>query len=226
MQYPISVLLGGYLNMGFSASTDRITALAGTTPFDLFRQYGSGLLGPGQFLCQFRADGFVGKLYKVATISTDGSYVTVEGTYAIVNGAVVKQSDGVDTDLDDGVTQVRQCNFDNETQVVPPFSQCLVQRDLGSGAPVTVPWRHYEIVELARRVAARNGAVVVDWAAVQGRLLTSDAVYDQQFPPHVNGFLDDFHLPDAGYLLLDGPLDRLASDIASGRQIKGNVYDD
>jgi hypothetical protein len=225
MQSPVPALLGGYLNMKFSASTDRIEALAGTTPFDLFRQYGNGLLGPGQFICQYRPDGFVGKLYKIATISTEGYYVGVEGTYQIVDGAVVRIADGVDVDLDDGVTQVRSCNFDNETQVVPPLSQALVQRDLGSGTPVTVPWGHYEIYEIARRVTARNGGVLMDWAAIHGRLMTSDALYQTQFPPDANGVRDDFHWPDPGYLLLDSPADRLARDIATGRQIRGNVYD-
>jgi hypothetical protein len=221
MQSPQVAMLGGFLDMEFSASTDRISAFALGTPFDLFRQYSGGLLGPGQFVCQFRTtDGFVGKLYKIATISTDGSYVTVEGTYEIQAGVVVRISDGVDVDLDDGVTQVRQCNFDNETQVVPPFSQALVQRDLGSGTPVTVSWSHYEVYEIARRVAARNAAVLVDWTGPQGRALTSDAVWNAQFS---NG--DDYHLPDPGYLLLDEPLDRLARDVATGRQIRGNVYD-
>jgi hypothetical protein len=213
MTFPVQSLIAFYLPIVFTAHDQRISAYAVNAqfeyvPFDLFKQYNNGVFGIGSKLIEFQPqnNGATGALHQVVEISPDGFWVRVDGTI------LADKDDG-------GWTSVRQCDFDNETQVVPPLSQAIVQRDLGAGVDVDVSWRHYELYALNRRVAARNAVVTVDWAGRQGRKLTATGAYNGQYNPG-----EDFHGNDSLYEELDEPMDDLARDIATGNVIGGHIY--
>jgi len=205
MTWPVTSLIAFFLRIVFTQADQRITAYAVNgagqyVPFDLFNQFGAGLLTIGSSLLEFKPDdgGFNGATHTVAEIDPNGSWVRVNGT--------------ITANKDDPSISIRQNAFDNETQVYPPTSLALVQRDLsGTGTLVTTSWRHWEIAMLTRRVAARNGAVVVDHAAILGKLITNDSAWDTIYN---NG--DDFHLPDAGYLQPQPQYRKIARDLSLG----------
>lgn len=210
MTWPVTSLIGFFLEIVFTQSNQRISAYArdldnNRVPFDLFNQYSNGLFAVGQYLLEFDPsnEGAVGAQHQVTAIDPAGTWVTVNGTIL--------------ADKDDLTTSVRQSNFNNETQVWPSDSQALVQRDVsGTGALVAVSWRHWELNKVNRRVAARNGVVTVDWGAIQGALIKKDTDYDFLYP---NG--DDFHMGDYGYLLVDGPMKLVAQSIVNGTILTG-----
>ena len=204
MTWPQTSLIAVYLRIVFTAANQRISAYAGNAPFDLFNQYGNGLFGAGKYLLEFNLDdNTTGALHKALEVAPDGTWCRVNNTIL--------------ADKNDG-TSVRQANFDNETEVFPPLSQRIVQRDpSGTGALVDMSWGHWEIAKVARRVAQRNAVVTVDHAAIIGRKLTSNAAYDA-------AFVDDFHVFDAEYDEADDALDALADDIVMGNVTPGRIY--
>ena len=204
MTWPQTSLIAVYLRIVFTAANQRISAYAGNAPFDLFNQYGNGLFGPGKYLLEFNLDdNTTGALHQALEVAPDGTWCRVNDTIL--------------ADKNDG-TSVRQANFDNETEVFPPLSQRIVQRDpSGTGALVDMSWGHWEIAKVARRVAQRNAVVTVDHAAIIGRKLTSNAAYDA-------AFVDDFHVFDAEYDEADDALDALADDIVMGNVTPGRIY--
>jgi len=213
MTWPVTSMIAFFLRIVFTRADQRISAYAVNgagqyVPFDLFNQFGNGLLAVGSSLLEFKPnDGtYNGATHTIAEIDPNGAWVRVNGT--------------IMADRDDPTFSIRQNAFDNETQVYPPTSQALVQRDLsGTGALVTTSWRHWEIAMLTRRVATRNGAVVVDHAAILGKLITSDSAWDAIYN---NG--DDFHLPDAGYLQPQPQYQKIARDLSLGIPPTSLVY--
>lgn len=215
MTWPVTSLIAFYLRIVFTKADQRISAYAVDltgkyVPFDLFNQYANGLLTVGSWLLEFNPNsGTTGKQHQALEFGPDGSWVRVDGT--------------ITADKDDGVTSIRQCNFDNQTQVMPPLlagdgvEGAIVQRDMGNGILVDVPLRLWEINRVSRRVASRNNIPTVDWQASMGRLIFSPADFDRLFTTSKPvPTADDIHPGDEGYLVLDGPLDRLADDMVHG----------
>lgn len=215
MTWPVTSLIAFYLRIVFTKADQRITAYAvdaagKLVPFDLFNRYGNGLLTVGSYLLEFNPNGgTTGQTHRALEFGADGSWVRVDGT--------------ITADKNDGVTSIRQCAFDNQTQVMPPMlaedgvEGAIVQRDMGNGVLVDVPSRLWEINRLSRRVASRNNIVTVDWEAAMGRLVYSMADYDRIFTTSKPiPTADDLHPGDEGYLVLDRPLDRLVDDMVHG----------
>ena len=207
MAWPQSSLIAFYVRLVFTKANQRISAYAGNTPFDLFKAYSNGLFGAGKYLLETNPNnGSIGTQHQALEVAADGTWVRVDGTIA--------------ADKDDG-TSVRQANFDNETEIYPPTSKAIVQRDYsGTGALVSVSWRHWELAAVNRRVAARNAVVTVDTDAIFGRRVTSDAVYGTLFPAPAN---DDYHSSE-WFLMLDAPFRALARDLVSGTIPAGRIY--
>jgi hypothetical protein len=213
MTWPQTSLIAFYVRVVFTAADQRITTYAvdaqgGLVPFDLFNQYGNGLFGVDQYLLEFDPNtGSTGDMHQVKEIGADGSWVRVDGTIL--------------ADKNDGVTSIRQGNFDNETQVWPPLSKAIVQRDYsGTGALVDVSWRHWELAKANRRVALRNAVVTVDSDAIFGRQVLTNADYDTLYaqPPG-----DDYHSA-AWFAMLAAPFRALARDVVNGTIPADRIY--
>jgi hypothetical protein len=207
MSWPQTSLIAFFLRIKFTEADQRISAYAVNgagelVPFDLFNQYSNGLFGPGKFLLEFK-DSTTGAMHQALEVAADGTWCRVDNTIL--------------ADKDDG-TSVRQANFDNETEVFPPLSQRIVQRDpSGTGALVDMSWGHWEIAIAGRRIAQRNGFATVDWAAILGSQIITNADYTRLFR-------DGLHPFDEGYDAADTALDALADDIAFGTVPAGRIY--
>jgi hypothetical protein len=213
MTWPQASLIAFYVRIVFTAANQRISAYAvdaqgGFVPWDLFVRYSGGVFGVGQYLIEFDpSTGSTGTMHQVLEVAADGTWVRVDGT--------------ITADKNDGVTSVRQGNFDNETQVMPPFSQAIVQRDYsGTGALVDVSWRHWELAKANRRTAARNGVITVDSDAIFGRAILQSSDYDTAYVQPVG---DDYHSAFF-YTTLVEPFEALARDIVNGTIPAGRIY--
>lgn len=207
MVWPVAGLIAFFLRIVFTASNQRISAYAGDVPFDLFNQFNNGTFGVGQYLLEFDpVANTTGAQHQVVQIDPGGTWVRVDGTIPVDK---------------DNSTSVRQANFNNETQVWPPLSQAIVQRDYsGTGAPVNVSWRHWELAKMNRRVAARKGVITLDSDALFGRSVLTNGSYDTLYalPPG-----DDYH-SDAWYRMLPQLIEPFADDFAAGIVPAGRIY--
>lgn len=216
MTWPTTSMIAFYLRIVFNAADQTITANAVDTqgsyvPFNLFSRYGNGLLTVGSYILEFNPNGgTTGATHQIVEIGEDGTWVRVNGT--------------IKANKDDGVTSIRQSNFDNETQVYPPLSRALVDRDIsGTGALVPMSWRHWELNQMNARVATRNNVITLDWAGLMGRFITSMDDYDRLYTT-ASGTADDFHPGDEGYLTLDLGIENLVTDMTRGISPGSLVY--
>ena len=167
-------------------------------------------------------------LYDNGLLTFNGTswiYVTEQNKYMRLVGvdetySVLKVDDGnggpIITEDRSTMKGFFQARFNDQTQLVPARNNpdlsrpagladgiplAVEPRDInGNGVQIKTSIRHLELNRGCREVTLKAGAILIDWAAAQQELLTSDAVYDRLYPNN-----DDFHMGREGYALL-GPL--------------------
>jgi hypothetical protein len=193
--YPKTGFVAGENYQGFTF--DAVTQSITSTTVGQFL-YDNNMLGPGQFLYDWR-----GRFLEISHDPANWVDTTRTTLYLVPGSIDVTEFNS---------HSMYQAKMNAETQLVPKRSQSITPHPIGpNGEMITASVRHLQLNRAAREVAAQHGAIIVDWAAAFQALLTSDAVYDTYYP---NG--DDYHMGAAGYQLLTPLFRKIMNRIING----------
>lgn len=184
----------GFQAFTYSKANQTIT----TSTVGQFTIYANGWFQAGQWIKDDQ-----GTFHYIKNIDPTGTVLTV------ATGPTGGPSITADRYTTNGLIQAR---IDAETQLYPPKSQSIVKRDINNnGVMISVSARHVQLNRICREVTAQTGAILIDWARAQEKLLTSDSVYDTLYTNN-----DDFHMGDPGHMLLTPLFQTVAQKLAYG----------